>query len=112
MAGGRTRVLLRCNQVAPAQTEMGSGHTHVQSPDPPSRPGALHADPGGRQPRGHRPSVHADLTERADSDGTVSCTISKPRFCAGCGTSRISTATSGAVQSCTRPFFARRLSFG
>ena len=44
------------------QAEVDAGDAHVQSPDPPSRAGALHADAGRRQAARHRPAVHAGVT--------------------------------------------------
>src|SRR5262249_22274968 len=61
-ACGRTRLLLRRGQTRIAQTEMVPGHAHVQPPDAPSRPGALHADAAGRQARRYRSAVRADVT--------------------------------------------------
>src|SRR5262245_65596914 len=49
---------------------MVPGHAHVQPPDAPSRPGALHADAGGRQARRYRSAVCADVaTGRAYAPG-------------------------------------------
>src|SRR6202012_2765187 len=45
---------------------LGAGDPYVQSPDPPSRPGAFHADPGGRASVRYRPAVHAVLKVMTD----------------------------------------------
>ncbi len=46
---------------------LGAGHPYVQSPDPPSRPGPFHADPGRRPAERYRPAVHAGLNVMTDT---------------------------------------------
>ena len=45
-----------------SQAQGPAGGAHVQPPDAPSRPGALHADPGRCAARRHRPAVPARLS--------------------------------------------------
>ena len=45
------------------QAALGSGHAYVQSSDPSSRPGPLHADAGRRQTARYRSAFHAGLSD-------------------------------------------------
>ena len=59
---------------------MAAGHTHVQPPDAPPRPGALHADASRRQARRHRPAVPVCLTQLRCSRSLPPCAERYPRL--------------------------------
>ena len=62
VARGGSHLVFGRDEARADQAELGAGHPFVQSPDPSSRPGALHADAGRRQAARHRPAVHAGVT--------------------------------------------------
>src|SRR2546430_3046974 len=82
VAGRRAGLLLRRHQAGSAQADMASGHTYVQPSDASSRPGALHANAGGRKSRGYGSAVPADIATGPASGGEVArrpCNAIKPK---------------------------------
>ena len=66
LAGG-TDLLFGRVEARGDQAALGAGHPYVQSPDPSSRPGPLHADAGRRQAVRYRSAVHAGVTAMSDT---------------------------------------------
>src|SRR6516225_8061233 len=63
LARRRADLLLRRDRPRSDQAALGPGHAYVQSPDPSSRPGALHADGGRRAALRYRSAIHAGVSD-------------------------------------------------
>jgi DinB family len=61
LARRRSHLLFRCREARTDEAALGAGGSHVQPPDPSSRSGPLHADPGWRPTVRHRSAVHAGV---------------------------------------------------
>ena len=61
MACRRTNLLFRRDQARVDQAALDARHAYVQSPDPSSRSGPLHADASGRQAARYRSAGHAGM---------------------------------------------------